>query len=324
MTLELIDEAVRSGARLAAACRALGLSARTVARWRAEAGGEDGRAGPRHAPLHELTEAERRRIDETAHSLDFRNLSPKQIVPRPADRGVYVASESSFYRVLREQGLLAHRNPARPARVHRPRALVARRPNQVWCWDITYLRSAVRGALYFLYLIVDIYSRKIVGWSVEIEASMLAAARLVEQACGREGVGSGCLVLHADNGGPMKGSTMLATLQRLGVVPSFSPLASAMTTPTRRRFSAPSSTGPSTHAGRSLPWSRRASGSSASLPGTTASTCTAASASSRPTTATAVATARCSPSATPSTSGPAAGRPGAGAARHATGRPSVL
>ncbi|WP_433927018.1 IS3 family transposase [Sorangium cellulosum] len=222
VTLELIDEAVRGGATLAAACRALGLSARTVARWRAEAGGEDGRAGPRHAPVHKLTEAERRCIVETANSPEFRNLSPKQIVPRLADRGVYLASESSFYRVLREQGLLAHRNPARPASAHRPRELVARRPNQVWCWDITYLKSAVRGAFYFLYLIVDVYSRKIVGWSVEAEESMLAASRLVEQTCERESVGSGCLVLHADNGGPMKGSTMLATLQRLGVVPSFS------------------------------------------------------------------------------------------------------
>ncbi|WP_437810115.1 transposase [Sorangium sp. So ce1078] len=114
------------------------------------------------------------------------------------------------------------RNPARPASAHRPRSFVARRPNQVWCWDITYLKSAVRGAFYFLYLVVDVYSRKIVGWSVETEESMVAAARLVEQTRGHEKVGSGCLVLHADNGGPMKGSTMLATLQRLGVVPSFS------------------------------------------------------------------------------------------------------
>jgi transposase InsO family protein len=222
VTLELIDEAVRAGAGLDAACQALGLSARTVARWRVDAGGEDGRAGPRHAPVHKLTEAERARIVETANSPEFRDLSPKQIVPLLADRGVYIASESSFYRVLREEGMMAHRNKARPTTRHRPRELVAKGPNQVWCWDITYLRSSVRGAFYFLYLVVDVFSRKIVGWSLEAEESMLAASRLIEDACGREGVGSGCLVLHADNGGPMKGSTMLATLQRLGIVPSFS------------------------------------------------------------------------------------------------------
>jgi transposase InsO family protein len=91
---------------------------------------------------------------------------------------------------------------------HRPRELVARRPNQVWCWDITCLKSAVRGEFYFLYLVADVYSREILGWSVETEESMLAAARLVEQTFGRENVGSGCLVLHADDGGPMKGSTI--------------------------------------------------------------------------------------------------------------------
>jgi transposase InsO family protein len=223
VTLALIDEAVAHGASCEAASKVLGLSARTVARWRSHPnGGEDHRAGPRHAPAHKLTQVERAKILETANSPEFRDLSPKQIVPLLADRGVYVASESSFYRVLREEGLLTHRNPARPPTNHRPRELVASAPNQVWTWDITYLRSTVRGAFFFLYLVLDVYSRKIVGWTVETEEAMEPAAALLERAYRHENVAPGSLVLHADNGGPMRGSTMLATLQRLGVMASFS------------------------------------------------------------------------------------------------------
>lgn len=223
MTLALIDEAVAAGARLEKACDVLGLSGRTVERWRAEdAGGRDGRAGPKHAPAHELSATERAKILEVANSPEFRNKSPRQIVPTLADRGEYVASESSFYRVLKEEGQLAHRGRARRPSASRPKELVASTPNTVWCWDITYLRSPVRGAFFFLYLVVDVFSRKIVGWSVEAEESQDLAVDMIDQATRRERMPEDGLVLHADNGGPMKGSTMLATLQRLGIVASFS------------------------------------------------------------------------------------------------------
>ena len=146
MTRTLLDEAVAGGASLEAACEVLGLSTRTVARWKA--GGGDRRAAPRPSPAHKLTEAERAKILETSNSPEFRDVSPKQIVPRLADKGVYIASESSFYRVLGEEGLLTHRNPARPPTHHRPRELVAAAPNEVWTWDITYLRSALRGSFH--------------------------------------------------------------------------------------------------------------------------------------------------------------------------------
>ena len=135
---------------------------------------------------------------------------------------MYLASESTFYRILREEKLLSHRGRARAPRRHRPNEQVATGPNQVWSWDITYLRSPVRGWFYYLYLAVDIFSRKIVGWAVhEVEDSDLAAG-LIREAALREGVDPGRLVLHSDNGGPMKGATMLATLQWLGIIPSFS------------------------------------------------------------------------------------------------------
>jgi len=222
MIIELIDEAVKSGARREKACALLGLSARGVARWRAEDGGEDRRQGPATAPAHALTEAERQVVLETANLPEFRNLSPRQIVPLLADRGEYVASESTFYRVLAEAGQLAHRQHARPRKARKPDEHVARGPNQVWAWDITYLRSPVRGVFYYLYMVVDVWSRKIVGWSVRHEESAAYARDFLAQAMSAEKVNHRELVLHADNGAPMKGSTLLAMLQRLGVVASFS------------------------------------------------------------------------------------------------------
>ena len=95
-------------------------------------------------------------------------------------------------------------------------------PNQVWCWDITWLPGPVRGLFYYLYLVLDLYSRKIVAWEVhESEASELAA-QLIHKACLTEGIVAQPLVLHSDNGSPMKGTSMLETLRWLGVTPSFS------------------------------------------------------------------------------------------------------
>jgi transposase InsO family protein len=152
----------------------------------------------------------------------FRNESPRQIVPKLADQGVYVASESTMYRLLRREGLLAHRGRTRPAAHHRPPELVATTANTVWSWDITYLRAPVRGSFFYLYLIEDVYSRAVVGWEVLEEESADEAAKLIERTCKALDVDCEGLHLHSDNGGPMKGATMLATLQRLGVVASFS------------------------------------------------------------------------------------------------------
>jgi transposase InsO family protein len=222
MTLSLMDDAVAAGARLDKACEVLGLSVRTLERWRKDEACTDRRTGPQHAPLHQLTEAEKAAILDIANSPEFRDKSPKQIVPTLADRGEYIASEASFYRVLREHDLLAHRGHARPKTASRPKELVASAPNQVWCWDITYMRAPVRGSFYFLYLIVDVFSRKIMSATVEHEESQGLAADMIERASREHRVPADTLVLHADNGGPMKGSTMVATLQRLGIVPSFS------------------------------------------------------------------------------------------------------
>lgn len=114
------------------------------------------------------------------------------------------------------------RGSKREPSYHRATPLVATGPNQVWSWDITYCRSVVRGMFYYLYLILHIWSRMIVGWAVHEREDNELAARLIRATVRRENVEEDRLILHSDNGGPMKGATMLATLQSLGVVPSFS------------------------------------------------------------------------------------------------------
>lgn len=221
--LSLLDEAIASGCRVEVACRELGLHPRTVQRWRAEPGGGfDARKGPNTTPKQKLSPMERAEVLAVANSAEFRDLSPKQIVPRLADRGQYIASESTFYRVLREEGQMAHRGSSRPPTNRRPEEVIATAPKQVWSWDITYLPSAMRGKFFYLYLFVDVWSRRIMKAVVHVEESADLAATLLSEAWREHGIGPGELTVHSDNGGPMTGATMLATMQALGVVPSFS------------------------------------------------------------------------------------------------------
>lgn len=222
MCIELVYEAVGCGARRKKACEMLGISVRTLQRWEKEPEKEDQRQGPNSKPENALSEAEKMLILAVATSPQFKDLPPSQIVPILAESGVYIGSEASFYRILRENRMLAHRSRSKPSGHNKPKEYVATGVNQVWSWDISYLRSSVRGKFFYLYLVVDVWSRMIVGWAVhEVESAELAGA-LISEACLRHGVDPGELVLHSDNGGPMKGATMLATLQWLGIIPSFS------------------------------------------------------------------------------------------------------
>jgi putative transposase len=222
MILEVIDEATAAGASQARACEIAGLDVRTVQRWRGRPDGDDRRRGPRTAPANKLTADEEAQIVELVTAREFVGLSPHQLVAKLADMSIYVASEATIYRLLRRRRLLSHRDRARPRTHHRPREHVATGPNQVWAWDITYLPAGVRGTFWYLYAIIDVWSRKLVGWDVhEVQSDDLAAA-LVADACMREGVARDQLVLHADNGAAMKGKTMLVKLEQLGVLPSFS------------------------------------------------------------------------------------------------------
>ena len=220
--LALVTDAVAQGARQHTACEMVGVAARTLQRWQHPETAEDGRRGPHTAPRHTLSPGERAQMVAIAARPEFCNASPHQIVPRLADRGEYLASESSCYRVLKTAQLLAHRGRATPAHRARPRAYEVTAPRRLFSWDITYLLSQIRGQYFYLYLFLDVFSRKIVGAEVHAEESMEHSSRLLETICRAEGIEPHQVSVHADNGGAMKGSTMLATMQRLGVIPSFS------------------------------------------------------------------------------------------------------
>ena len=220
--LSLIAQACADGARLSPACRQIGLCARSVQRWQRTGApeGDQRKSDKRRyvCPPNKLREEERQAVMATLNSEAFKDLPPSQIVPRLADSGVYVASESTMYRMLRQEGQLAHRRLERAAQKRsKPRALVATRPDQILCWDITYLPTQVRGQHFYLYLFEDLFSRKIVGWQVFDCESAELASQLLRDICVRQGISPGQLTVHSDNGAPMKGEIMLATMQRLGV-----------------------------------------------------------------------------------------------------------
>lgn len=219
--IELVQKACASGARRAKACELLNISVRTMLRWTAQ-GFVDQRKGADRVINNNLSDEERERALATVNSTEYRDLAPCQIVPRLADKGIYIASESTIYRMLREEKQLAHRQSSKPAKNKRPQVHDATGPNQLWSWDITFLPSQVRRLYFYLYMIMDIYSRKIVGWTIQHDQTSDHAAALIDQACLDEGIDRHQIILHSDNGSPMKGATMLAKLEMLGIVPSFS------------------------------------------------------------------------------------------------------
>jgi len=222
MILAAVREARIAGARLSRCAQVVRIDARTLQRWERHPTGEDGRKGPKSAPHNRLSDEERQEVLALLICPEFRDLSPKQIVPKLADRSIYIASESTMYRLLREAKFAAHRGRAKPRNSVRPRELVATGPNQVWSWDITYLKSPTRGVFYYLYMVVDVWSRKIVGWCVQEHECGELASQLITGAIATEGADACRLSLHQDNGGPMKGATLKATLEALGVLASYS------------------------------------------------------------------------------------------------------
>ncbi len=223
--MSLINEAIIIGARKYKACKTIGISIRTFQRW-VENGKviEDMRPiVKRPKPHNKLSKIEQQQILDTCNSVEFADLTPNQIVPELADRGVYIGSEATFYRILKEYNQVARRRRSKHNRhYHKPDVQKASAPNQVWTWDISYMPSVVKGMHFYLYMIIDIYSRKIVGADVYAQELGEHAAELLQRAVWKEKCVNNDVVLHSDNGAPMRSFTMLAKMQDLGVITSYS------------------------------------------------------------------------------------------------------
>ena len=223
--VSLIQAAHRQGARLARACEEAGLALRSYRRWVKDGVVQADKrpTAARPKPANSLSQGERELILTVCNRAEYANLPPCQIVADLLDKGAYIASEATFYRTLRQANQLHHRGRSRaPKPSHQPTTHHATGPRQVWCWDITYCPSRVRGQFYYLYLVEDIYSRKIVGYEVhETEDSALAAA-LLQRCVLSEGCLHQPLVLHSDNGAPMKAQTLRTKLEELSIKASYS------------------------------------------------------------------------------------------------------
>jgi putative transposase len=221
--ITLIKEAVASGARETRACEELGISRRTLQRWRSDrTPPEDQRpVVKRPVPKNKLSEHERETIIETVNQPEFKSLPPSQIVPRLADQGVYIASESTIYRVLEEEGMQHHRGRSKKPQSKPLSTHCATGPNQVWMWDITWIPGPAKGIYFYLYVILDLFSRKIIAWDIWLEESAENASVLVRRGVlSEQRMSIQPLVLHSDNGSPMKGASLLETLYHLGITPS--------------------------------------------------------------------------------------------------------
>ena len=227
--MEILEAAVAAGARAREVAVLLGVGLSTLQRWRRgfnrDGDGVDRRKGSHRHVVHRLSEEELHRILLTCNEPEFAALPPGQFVPVLADRGLHIGSERSFYQVLLAHGQAHRRGRARPLQEPRPAPrLRAAAPNQVWSWDITYLPTTVRGVWLYLYLVIDVWSRKAVAWDVAEREDPAIAADLVSRACLRERISKGRkqpLVLHADNGNAMRAATLESRLDELGVLRSF-------------------------------------------------------------------------------------------------------
>lgn len=226
--MSMFEEAVNSGARRNKVCEIIGISERTLQRWQPKGGSEitaDKRPTAEHpVPHNKLSESEIQEVLRICNQPEYAHLPPSQIVPKLADQGVYIASESSIYRILKAKEQLHHRGHSKkPQASRKPTTQIADGINQVWMWDISYLPSTTKGRFFYLYMVEDLYSRYGVHWEVHECESGEHAAFLLEQACWREHLPFGQRpVLHQDNGSVMKSYTFGAKLKELGISTSYS------------------------------------------------------------------------------------------------------
>lgn len=215
--LSLIAEAIKNGARKSLSCKTLKISIRTFQRWSKPGGVIDKRKSNNKSPANKLSLEEENLLFDTINDPGFCDLTPPLIVAQLADAEIYLASERTIYRRLRQRGQLSHRGQTNPKTYKKPKECVATGPNQVWSWDITHLKSTFAGQPFFLYLVMDLFSRMIAGWCVKETESTTHSSQLIEELCRLHHIQENQLTLHSDNGHPMRGSTMIETLTKLKV-----------------------------------------------------------------------------------------------------------
>jgi putative transposase len=181
----------------------------------------DRRKGATKRVPRKLSPEEEQQFYQVANQKEYREMTPGQIVATLLDNDIYYGSERTLYRILKKHDALVSRTETRkPGKYKKPQELIATKPNQVWSWDITWLKTDAKGIFLFAYVIIDIFSRKIVGWSVEESESPEYAKQLYQRIL-RNGKNKPRFV-HSDNGGPMKGLSLVAFLTEMQVGLSFS------------------------------------------------------------------------------------------------------
>lgn len=219
-----IQAALALGASLKASCHIIELTVSTYWRWtKTGVVTDDQRPHVIKAPpKNKLSDEEEQAVLAVMLSHEFADSPPSQIVPTLLTRGIWLASESSYYRILHANKLAVHRGRQAPPMSRAIPQLSASQPNEVWCWDVSWLKTLVAGRYYYLHLFLDLYSRKIVLAEVLENESDENASRLTIMAINREGiVHQPPKVLHSDNGGPMRSAMLKETLASLGVASSF-------------------------------------------------------------------------------------------------------
>jgi putative transposase len=202
------------------ACRALGASPATIYRRRCPP--EPRPKRPRPVPARALSEAEREQVLELLHSPRFVDCAPAQVWATLLDEGRYLASERTMYRLLAASGETGERRDQLAHPVYERPELLAERPNEVWSWDISKLKGPAKWSYYYLYAILDVFSRCCVGWTVQERESGPVAEALIAQAIEQQGVGRDRLTVHADRGSSMTSKPVAFLLAELGVAKTHS------------------------------------------------------------------------------------------------------
>ena len=220
MTAEHLDDLTKATC-IKKACALLGASRAT--RHRRRRPPVCGPAAPRPAPPNQLSEAERQAILTVLRSEEYCDLAPAQVWARLLDdQGLYLCSISTMYRLLAAAGENRERRRQRTHPAKKKPELVARRPNQVWSWDITKLRGPERGVYYELFVIIDIYSRYVIDWTVAAAETGELAKEFIDAAIRAQGIEAGQLAIHADRGTSMTSKPVAQLLVDLGVARSHS------------------------------------------------------------------------------------------------------